>query len=70
MAIVAYWGVIHVTSILKVNAPKPPTFNEAKSAREIDNSTRGLEAYMWAIGIKDEAQQVSNALLFLEYTSV
>ena len=65
MATMAYRGVIYVAPTLKVNTPQPLIFNEAKSAREIDNFTCGLEAYEWPMGIKDEAQKVSNTSLFL-----
>jgi len=41
----------------KGNALRPPTYNEVRSARDIDNFFWGLEAYFEAAGIDDEAKK-------------
>jgi len=49
-----------VSTTLKENVLRPPIYNGVRSAREIDDFFWGLKAYFGVVGIKDEAQKVSN----------
>ena len=65
MAAMANGGVVQVSTAPQGNAPRPPAFHGARSAREIDNFLWGLEAYFGVVGIEDDAKKVSNAALSL-----
>jgi len=65
IAAMANGRVVQVSTAPQGNAPRPPAFHGARSAREIDNFLWGLEAYFGAVGIEDDAKKVSNAALSL-----
>ena len=60
MVAVPNCGSAQVSITPKENAPTPPSFRKARSAREIDNFIWELEAYFEAMGIENDAQKVSN----------
>ncbi|XP_048228420.1 uncharacterized protein LOC125369605 [Ricinus communis] len=54
-----------VTTVHKVDAPKPKAYGGAMSAREINNFLWNLERYFDAVGIVDDATKVKSISLYL-----
>lgn len=58
--------LVHVPTPPKGNALRPPAFHRARNARNINNFLWGLEAYLGAMGIEIDAQNVSNTTFSLK----
>ena len=55
-----------VSTTMKGNTPRSPTFHGARSVREIDNFFLGSRSLFMAIDIEDDAQKVSNVAFSLK----
>ncbi|OMO74467.1 reverse transcriptase [Corchorus capsularis] len=58
-------GVLASMPTTKVDVPKPKEFKGTRSAKEVDNFLWGMEQYLRASNITDEATKVSTASMYL-----
>lgn len=57
-------GAITSQTTLRVDVPRPKTFNGSRNAREIDNFLWGLEQYFDASGVVEDGMKIKTAALY------